>query len=258
MHSHGAIVRSLPTAVMPMPTHLEHPELLPDAGALILRIPLLVASATALSASADSSELSSAGHRRAHAFSFSLGTLDTSAGGGAWEPLAAAGTPSASRALAVSRCRVGLLRPTRVVRSLSGLTSPGGTHARCAECGEDRISLPADGVCAICFEVLASGEMVQPMLRCGHCFHQACVDALLEARRGEGDRIRCPLCRDRLLASSLSEMPEAERGTARPHRCWPSSTSMEGFPDGAFLGGSLGGSLDGPRGRLPTMLLSEI
>jgi len=78
-------------------------------------------------------------------------------------------------------------------------------------------------VCAICLEALKPGDMVQPMLGCGHVFHEGCVKSFLAVRcsapaHGFG-RVRsleacCPLCRGRLAARSISEVPETERDGA--------------------------------------------
>ena len=67
---------------------------------------------------------------------------------------------------------------------------------------------------AICLEPLRTGQDVQPMVRCQHLFHAACVEALVEARQAEGaeatvplpERVSCPLCRGPLLAGDLQEV----------------------------------------------------
>lgn len=86
--------------------------------------------------------------------------------------------------------------------------------------------MPARGACAICLEPLQEEQVVQPMVYCRHLFHESCVQELLEARRQDsprgmgslplGARISCPLCRGRLAAASLSEVPEPERGAVVP------------------------------------------
>mmetsp|Transcript_65684 Transcript_65684/g.122454 ORF Transcript_65684/g.122454 Transcript_65684/m.122454 type:complete len:295 (-) Transcript_65684:252-1136(-) len=84
-----------------------------------------------------------------------------------------------------------------------------------------------DEVCAICLEPLQVGEMVQPMVRCHHLFHHTCVRAFVDARRREqqsqghicaplGECIACPLCRGRLAAFTLSEVPSQEHDQMVP------------------------------------------
>lgn len=59
--------------------------------------------------------------------------------------------------------------------------------------------------CAICLEVPEDDEDVRS-LKCGHCYHQACIDPWLTSQRGA-----CPLCkRDFYLPSETQSA--AERG----------------------------------------------
>eukprot|EP00440_Ansanella_granifera_P000966 gb/GFBE01001043.1/.p1 GENE.gb/GFBE01001043.1/~~gb/GFBE01001043.1/.p1 ORF type:complete len:253 (+),score=8.20 gb/GFBE01001043.1/:1-759(+) len=126
------------------------------------------------------------------------------------------------------------LRPVQRVRTLSGDATPGGSNRYCAvfeptlqSHQRPRVRLPTELECAICFEVLRSGEQVQPMMHCSHLFHKQCVDALIRSRVAagysqdaqdsvEGTRpcltyLSCPMCRGQMLASSISELPVAER-----------------------------------------------
>jgi len=161
-------------------------------------------------------------------------------------------------------CRY-MLRPPRVLCTLSGPSTPGGSQplgavrqllslnagagGETAGSGEES-PLPAPGCCAICLDGLEAGELVQPMICCRHLFHQTCVRALVEARRGDdsplllgprplGDRILCPLCRGQLAATSLSEVPEAERDAV----VWLDTTRPPYTEDGV-LRDSFGGTLD--------------
>mmetsp|Transcript_97910 Transcript_97910/g.204203 ORF Transcript_97910/g.204203 Transcript_97910/m.204203 type:complete len:413 (-) Transcript_97910:256-1494(-) len=179
----------------------------------------------------DSVELAemTAMHRRAEAFSFS-----------------GMATPSASTHYHLSPRRGAssrgcLLRPARIVRSLSNVFSPGGTtHFRAAvwpnDANKEWIPVAVQEVCAICLEPFASGDEVQPMVRCSHFFHEACIEEFLRSQgRQNAERSCCPLCRGGILAQSLSEMPEFERAAARHFR-WPSQE------DGTS--GSLSGSIN--------------
>jgi len=83
--------------------------------------------------------------------------------------------------------------------------------------------VPNHDLCAICLETLKVGQRVQPMVRCQHLFHESCIADLIKARwdsacaqdtRGSlGDLVSCPLCRGRLAATSISEVPELERSS---------------------------------------------
>lgn len=71
-----------------------------------------------------------------------------------------------------------------MVRALGALST---TYALPAEQRRD-----ADNRCSICLEGYAADGWVRA-LRCGHRFHQACVDRAL------GTNASCPLCRFPLL-----------------------------------------------------------
>mmetsp|Transcript_34506 Transcript_34506/g.107423 ORF Transcript_34506/g.107423 Transcript_34506/m.107423 type:complete len:232 (-) Transcript_34506:113-808(-) len=129
-----------------------------------------------------------------------------------------------------SQARRYVLRPARVVRAVEEAATPGGSQPLCASrehLESEEAPLLARETCAICLELLQAGETVQPMVRCRHLFHETCVREFLEARRRDdspqagaglplGARLSCPLCRGRLAASSLSEVPEPERGAVVP------------------------------------------
>jgi len=276
-HHGSGISRTTPLNSTPLPTHLEDPEQAVEGHNGLLRIPLpirplsmgTITSPGATLPSTVDSELS-VGHRRAQAFSFHTSTpaMSSQSGQPAFLGLRSpgAGTPgSAARLPSGGTChhhRLCMLRPSRVVRTLSGIASPGGGRTYCAERSEeceDRVLVPSRELCAICLEALTSGDIVQPMVRCSHLFHKACIDALLEARRGEG-LLSCPTCRGRLGASSLSEMPEQERAGVHVlnHPRVPSLEATSGSLDGSGLGSSMSGSVDGQRTRWPTMLFNDL
>eukprot|EP00931_Biecheleriopsis_adriatica_P036951 TRINITY_DN21221_c0_g1_i1.p1 TRINITY_DN21221_c0_g1~~TRINITY_DN21221_c0_g1_i1.p1 ORF type:complete len:247 (+),score=9.39 TRINITY_DN21221_c0_g1_i1:48-788(+) len=124
------------------------------------------------------------------------------------------------------------LRPVQRIRTLSDEMTPGGTGHYCAVFEHSwpthprrRVRLPTEMECAICFEVLRSGEQVQPMVHCSHLFHKHCIDALIRSgvaaaqsheHMESSSRVRCPMCRGRMLASSISEVPDDERPHVRP------------------------------------------
>jgi hypothetical protein len=131
------------------------------------------------------------------------------------------------------------LRPARIIRTMSGDTTPGGTCHFAAVLersgslnGMSSVRLPTEGECAICFEFLKSGDQVQPMVHCSHIFHKHCIDAYIQARvsslRMDGSylmhtRISCPMCRGPMMTSCLSEVPESERLHVQPLRNLSSS-----------------------------------
>eukprot|EP00933_Yihiella_yeosuensis_P065571 TRINITY_DN69478_c0_g1_i1.p1 TRINITY_DN69478_c0_g1~~TRINITY_DN69478_c0_g1_i1.p1 ORF type:complete len:288 (+),score=27.26 TRINITY_DN69478_c0_g1_i1:87-866(+) len=142
------------------------------------------------------------------------------------------------------------LRPARTVRTMSNDPSPGGTCRHvCAALEQSgqlgasqssslstgyikqRVRMPTEAECAICFEALRSGEQVQPMVHCSHLFHKRCIDSLIQARIASGSShfapegqssemmtsfVTCPLCRGQMLAQSHSEVPDVERAYVQP------------------------------------------
>jgi len=115
------------------------------------------------------------------------------------------------------------LRPARTLQHSDMQPLPRRQFAS----GADWFGNEEDEVCAICLDPLQVGEMVQPMVRCHHLFHHTCVRAFVEARRREqqnqghicaplGECIACPLCRGRLAAFTLSEVPSQEHDRVVP------------------------------------------
>jgi hypothetical protein len=155
-----------------------------------------------------------------------------------------------------------ILRPPREVH---GAASPGGSHILWAvrdPGATDKVLVPPKEQCAICLELLRPGELVQPMVHCTHLFHEACIQELLQvgssdAKQGQSfaERVKCPLCRGTMAASSLSELPQWERdsvveldtGTAEllvedgsivqsVRRVRPRSLNWDAFRSGDFSG----------------------
>ena len=72
-----------------------------------------------------------------------------------------------------------------------------------------------DACCAVCMDDVAVGDM-QRELRCGHCYHQACIDRWLLKKRS------CPLCVRAVRVSSRSssegavELSQLAKAPRRP------------------------------------------
>lgn len=115
-----------------------------------------------------------------------------------------------------------LLRPPRVVcRRSPGEDAALRIAVTAQAIGTVEVPAEADVQCAICLEDVADGDKVQPMLQCSHLFHEECVRSLVEARlnlaseASEGlTAMTCPLCRGRLAAENVFELPEDERCSA--------------------------------------------
>lgn len=114
-----------------------------------------------------------------------------------------------------------MLRPARQVVVIPTSGTPGGQGSlrrlwAVREPGAaDQVPVASNELCAICLDPLRPGESVQPMVRCQHLFHAACVHDFVKAASANpfelGDRVKCPLCRGRLATSTLSEVPQVER-----------------------------------------------
>eukprot|EP00927_Polykrikos_kofoidii_P057606 TRINITY_DN51761_c0_g1_i1.p1 TRINITY_DN51761_c0_g1~~TRINITY_DN51761_c0_g1_i1.p1 ORF type:complete len:578 (-),score=46.18 TRINITY_DN51761_c0_g1_i1:255-1988(-) len=136
-----------------------------------------------------------------------------------------------------------VLRPSRTLRRVEG---SGSTDAPLCAVHTHAPPMLSNDDCAICLEAFKTGELVQPMVRCQHVFHETCVRALLHARQPATsdldvafltDRIVCPLCRGHLATSSILDLPEQERtfavhleeflGHTSPSFPSPSTPAME-------------------------------
>ena len=103
---------------------------------------------------------------------------------------------------------------------------------------ELRAAPDADGgACAICLDALRAGDLVRPMLSCQHAFHADCVRELMESARRRSTResalehLACPVCRGRMLASSLAQVPEQESGRFRAPNVDMPFLYFRGFPE---------------------------
>lgn len=74
-----------------------------------------------------------------------------------------------------------------------------GLEALCPSAPADR-----EGGCAICLEAVRVGDPSRQLL-CGHPFHLGCIDVWLREQLRHAPEAKCPMCRQGLELSKLSE-----------------------------------------------------
>ena len=94
---------------------------------------------------------------------------------------------SAQRELRIHKDSLRYLKNQRAERKATAQSTSSGDDEG------DEVAASAPDSCAVCLSEL-QGE--RSVLRCGHCFHQECLERLLLSRSGGGSVVRCPMrCR---------------------------------------------------------------